>query len=81
MPYTPDERIAAAKKSIADLRSTCQRWRDGKDARDMREIISDMDGLADCADSYLDGEPGPYLDGTADGPPCPSSPPAHRMQG
>ena len=81
MTYTLEEKIAAAKKSLDDLRSTYARWLDGRDGRDAPEIASEMDGLAETAFSYLTGEPGPYLDGTADGPPRPSSPPNHRMQG
>lgn len=81
MIYTPEERIAAAKKSLDDLRSAYARYRAGKDGRDALQIIIDLFDLADTTFSYLNGEPGPYLDGTADGPPRPSSPPNHRMQG
>ena len=81
MTYTPEERIAAAKKSLDDLRSTYARWRAGKDSRDALQIAIEMDDLADTTFSYLNGEPGPYLDGTADGPPMPSALPPHGMQG
>ncbi len=81
MTYTPEERIAAAKKSLADLRSNYARWRAGKDSRDALLITIEMDDLAHVTFSYLNGEPGPYLDGTAGGPPRPSSLPKYRMQG
>ena len=81
MTYTPEERIAAAKRCIDDLRSTYGRYRAGKDSRDALQILIEMGELADTTLSYLNGEPGPYLDGTADGPPLPSAPPPHRMQG
>lgn len=81
MTYTPEERIAAAKKSLDDLRSNYARWRAGRDSRDALLIAIEMDEMAHTAFSYLNGEPGPYLDGTADGPPRPSSLPKYRMQG
>lgn len=61
-----EDRIAAAKRRLGDLKAIHSNWVDGKDARDLRDIINDMEHIAFSVGCYLDGVPGIYLKRPAD---------------
>lgn len=60
-----NERIAAAKLRLRDLKALHSDWYQKAPCETTREeeakIINDMEAIAYSVDCYLDGVPGPYL--------------------